>query len=187
MGNQEIIYIDRTKDVIIVQSESISYQDTLVSFALDYGLEVPEYIQKLDICRDTGLKMLNGSDINEKTEHGADVIAYADMLIPKAQDLQDAKESRENPAPPEMTEEELELQTKQEELRQKEVELEKIDKQLFNLMCQDFANRLQEIQTLPETKEEMLVLFTQKDSLTKEIEDLNQHIKELKEEITTLC
>lgn len=186
MDNQEIIYIDRTKDVIIVQSESISYQDTLVSFALDYGLEVPEYIQKLDICRDTGLKMLNGSAINEKTEHGTDAIAYADMLISKAQYLQDAKEVRENPAPPEPTEEELELQTKQEELNQKKKDLEDINIQLFNLICKDFANRVQEIQTLPETKEEIVSLFHRKDTLTKEIENLNQRIKELSSPILNI-
>ena len=46
-------------------------------------------------------------------------------------------------------------------------------------MCEDFANRLQDVQTLPETKEEILSLFKQKDSLMKEIENINQQIDKL--------
>lgn len=186
MDNQEIVFIDRSKNVVIIQSKTISYLDTLENFAIDYGSEIPPYIQKLDMCKDTNLKMLNGVIIKYDTPNGNEAITYVDTLISSVENLQKNKELRENPIY-EPTEKELELQTKQEELRQKEVELEKIDKQLFNLMCEDFANRLQEIQTLPETREEILVLFTQKDSLTKEIEDLNQQINKLKEEITTLC
>ena len=140
MDNQEIVFVDRSKNVVIIQSKAISYLDTLENFAIDYGSEIPSYIQKLDMCKDTNLKILNGAIIKYGTPNGNKAITYVDTLISAVENLQKNKELRENPIY-EPTEEELELQTKQEELRQKEVDLEKIDKQLFNLMCEDFANR----------------------------------------------
>ncbi len=134
MDNQEIVFINRDKNVIIVQGKSVSYQETLTNFALDHGEPVPEYIQKLDICKDTGLRMLNGSVITEKTEHGADAIAYADTLIPLAQTLQDAKESRENPPAPEPTEEELAIQAKQEEIAEAKQYLNETDYAVIKCM-----------------------------------------------------
>ena len=134
MDNQEIVFINRDKNVIIVQGKTVSYQETLENFATDYGSAVPSYIQKLDICKDTGLKMLNGSVITEKTEHGADAIAYADTLIPLAQALQDAKEARENPPAPEPTEEELAIQAKQEEIAEAKQYLNETDYAVIKCM-----------------------------------------------------
>lgn len=56
----------------------------------------------------------------------------------------------------------------------KEQELAEVDKQLFDLMYQDFSNRLQEVQTLPDVKDEVLSLMTRKDTLMKEIASLEQ-------------
>lgn len=61
----------------------------------------------------------------------------------------------------------------------KEQELAEVDKQLFDLMCQDFSNRLQEVQTLPEIKDEVINLMTRKDALTKEIASLEQEIEQV--------
>lgn len=61
----------------------------------------------------------------------------------------------------------------------KEQELAEVNKQLFDLMCQDFSNRLQEVQTLPEIKDEVINLMTRKDALTKEIESLEQEIEQV--------
>lgn len=61
----------------------------------------------------------------------------------------------------------------------KEQELAEVDKQLFNLMCQDFSNRLQEVQTLPEVEDEVLSLMTRKDTLMKEIASLEQEIEQV--------
>lgn len=60
----------------------------------------------------------------------------------------------------------------------KEQELAEVDKQLFDLMCQDFSNRLQEVQTLPDVKDEVLSLMTRKDTLMKEIASLEQEIEQ---------
>lgn len=60
----------------------------------------------------------------------------------------------------------------------KEQELVEVDKQLLDLMCQDFSNRLQEVQTLPEIKDEVINLMTRKDMLTKEIASLEQEIEQ---------
>ena len=170
MDNQEIVFINRDKDVIIVQGKNVSYQDTLENFTIDCGTPVPEYIQNLDICKDTGLKMLNSQIIKDDTFKGTEVVTYADTLISLAQTLQNNKEVRENPVH-ELTDEEKTISEKQKEISQKEAELKEINDQLFNLMCEDFANRLQDVQTLPETKEEILSLFNQKDSL-QQIEEL---------------
>ena len=61
----------------------------------------------------------------------------------------------------------------------KEQELAEVDKQLFDLMCQDFSNRLQEVQTLPDVKDEVLSLMTRKDTLMKEIASLEQELAEV--------
>lgn len=61
----------------------------------------------------------------------------------------------------------------------KEQELAEVDKQLFDLMCQDFSNRLQEVQTLPEVKDEVISLMTRKDTLIKEIASLEQEIAQV--------
>lgn len=61
----------------------------------------------------------------------------------------------------------------------KEQELAEVDKQLFDLMYQDFSNRLQEVQTLPEIKNEVLSLMARKDTLTKEIASLEQEIAQV--------
>lgn len=61
----------------------------------------------------------------------------------------------------------------------KEQELAEVDKQLLDLMCQDFSNRLQEVQTLPEVKDEVINLMTRKDMLTKEITSLEQEIEQV--------
>ena len=134
MDNQEIVFIDRTKDVIIVQGKSVSYQETLENLATDSGSAVPSYIQKLDICKDTGLRMLNGSVIKSDTPNGADAIAYADTLIPLAKTLQDAKEARENPPVPEPTEEELAIQAKQEEITEAKQYLNETDYAVIKCM-----------------------------------------------------
>lgn len=134
MDNQEIVFINRDKDAIIVQGKTVSYQETLENFALDHGSAVPSYIQSMDICKDTGLRMLNGSVIKNDTEHGDDAIAYADTLIPKAQALQDAKEARENPPAPEPTEEELAIQAKQEEITEAKQYLNETDYAVIKCM-----------------------------------------------------
>lgn len=178
MSKQEIVSIDRNKDIIIIQDKTVSYHEIFENFKIDYGSEIPEYIQTLNVCKDTGLKTLNGSVIKSNTLNGNDAIVYADTLIQKAQILQKAKESRENSIV-NLTDEEKSIIEKQKEISQKEAELEEINNQLFDLMCEDFANRLQEIQTLPEVKEEIISLFNQKSILTKEIEDLKQQIENL--------
>lgn len=61
----------------------------------------------------------------------------------------------------------------------KEQELAEVDKQLFDLMYQDFSNRLQEVQTLPEVKDEVISLMTRKDTLIKEIASLEQEIAQV--------
>ena len=61
----------------------------------------------------------------------------------------------------------------------KEQELAEVDKQLFDLMCQDFSNRLQEVQTLPDVKDEVISLMTRKDTLMKEIASLEQEIEQV--------
>ena len=136
MDNQEIVFINRDKNVIIVQGKTVSYQETLENFATDHGSAVPSYIQKLDICKDTGLRMLNGSIIKNDTEHGSDAIAYADTLIPLAKTLQDAKEAREIPPAPEPTEEELAIQAKQEEITEAKQYLNETDYAVIKCMEQ---------------------------------------------------
>lgn len=178
MDNQEIVFINRDKDVIIVQGKNVSYQDTLENFAIDYGTSVPEYIQSLDICKDTGLKMLNGQIIKGDTPNGSGVITYVDTLIPLSLTLQNNKEARENPVH-ELTDEEKAILEKQDELNQKETDLEEINKEIFDLMCEDFSNRLQEVQILPEIKEEIFTLLSRKNTLMKEIENLKQQIETL--------
>ena len=178
MSKQEIVSIDRNKDIIIIQDKIISYHEVLENFKIDYGSEIPEYIQTLNVCKDTGLKILNGLVIKSDTLNGNDAVVYANTLIQKAQTLQKAKELRESSIA-NLTDEEKSIIEKQKEISQKEAELEEINDQLFDLMCKDFANRLQEIQTLPEIKNEIVSLFNQKDTLTKEIEDLKQQIENL--------
>ena len=86
-----------------------------------------------------------------------------------------------------LTEHPLEEQRQlQQQIAEKEAELAEVDKQLFDLMCQDFANRLQEVQTLPETTEEVLALFTQKNTLMQEIESLKQQIEASVENLSSL-
>ena len=77
-----------------------------------------------------------------------------------------------------LTEHPLEEQMQlQQQIADKEAQLAEVDKQIFDLMCQDFANRLQDVQTLPETTEEVLALLTQKDTLMQEIESLKQQME----------
>ena len=77
-----------------------------------------------------------------------------------------------------LTEHPLEAQMELErQLADKEAQLAEVDKQIFDLICQDFANRLQDVQTLPGATEEVLALFTQKNTLMQEIESLKQQIK----------
>ena len=108
--NQKIVNIDRTNDYVIVQSRDCHYEDTLAHFAEDNGAAVPSYIDYIDYCADNALRILNGENITENTENGAEAIAYADSLILKAGELHDAKEARENPPAPEPTEEEQAIQ-----------------------------------------------------------------------------
>ena len=176
---QEIVFIDKIKDSIVIQNNKITYSATLEDFVTDYGENIPEYIQKLEICKDVEVKKLNGISIKNNTVNVDNAIIYADALLADIQTLYNKKSLREYPIPPNPTEDELELQEKQKELEQKENKLKEINDQLFDLMCEDFANRLQDVQTLPETKEEILSLFKQKDSLMKEIENINQQIDKL--------
>lgn len=71
-------------------------------------------------------------------------------------------------------EEQIQLQ---QQIADKEAQLAEVDKQIFDLMCQDFANRLQDVQTLSGTMEEVIALLTQKNTLMQEIESLKQQIE----------
>ena len=84
-----------------------------------------------------------------------------------------------------LTEHPLEAQMElQQQIADKEAQLAEVDKQIFDLMCQDFANRLQEVQTLPETEQEVLTLLTQKNALMQEIESLKQQIEAFVENLS---
>ncbi len=101
--NQRIVYINREYDVIIVQNKESNevYQDTLENFETDYGTAVPDYINSLDYCIETDLKILNDSRIEDDTANGAEAIAYANTLIPQAGTLFDIQYARMNPPKPE--------------------------------------------------------------------------------------
>ena len=101
--NQRIVYINREEDVIIVQNKGSNevYQDTLENFETDYGTAVPGYINSLDYCIETDLKILNGSRIGDDTANGTEAIAYANSLIPQAGTLFDTQYARMNPPKPE--------------------------------------------------------------------------------------
>lgn len=136
--NQRIVYINRMDDVIIVQDKCDDvYQDTLENFAIDHGTEVPGYINKLDICIDTGLQMLNGARIEEDTPNGQEAIAYANSLIPLAKSLFDIQYARMNPPkpePPAPTEEELALQAKEKEIAEAKAYLNDTDYAVIKCM-----------------------------------------------------
>ena len=85
--NQQIVYINKSEDTIIVQDKEAVYQDTLENYVIDGGTAIPEYIQSMDYCLETKLRMLNGERIEVETEHGAEAIAYANALIETAQSL----------------------------------------------------------------------------------------------------
>ena len=86
-----------------------------------------------------------------------------------------------------LTEHPLEAQMELErQLADKEAQLAEVDRRIFDLMCQDFANRLQDVQTLPETTEEVLTLLTQKNILMQEIESLKQQIETSVKNLSTM-
>ena len=107
--NQQIVYINREEDLIIVQDKNPEdvYQDTLANFITDGGTAIPDYITSLDYCVDTKLRILNGERIELETPHAAEAIAYANALIPTAGTLKDAQTARNNPPQPEEEEPEL--------------------------------------------------------------------------------
>ena len=111
--NQQIVYINKSEDTIIVQDKEVVYQDTLENYIVDGGTAIPEYIQSLDYCLETKLRMLNGERIEVETEHGAEAIAYANALINSAQTLYDKQYERRNPPQPEPEEPELSPEEKQ--------------------------------------------------------------------------
>ena len=111
--NQQIVYINREEDTIIVQDKEVVYQDTLENYIIDGGTAIPEYIQSLDYCLETKLRMLNGERIEVETEHGAEAIAFANSLINSAQNLYDKQYERRNPPQPEPEEPELSPEEKQ--------------------------------------------------------------------------
>ena len=111
--NQQIVYINREDDIIIVQDKTAVYQDTLDNFETDFGTAVPSYINHLDICIDTGLKILNGERIEDETPNGTEALAYANTLIPKAKELFDTQYARLNPPKPEETDPVLSEQEQQ--------------------------------------------------------------------------
>lgn len=79
-----------------------------------------------------------------------------------------------------LTEHPLESQTQlQQQIVDKETQLLDVNKQIFDLMCQDYSNKLQEIQTLPEIEEEVLALLTQKNILMQEIEELKRQVEKI--------
>ena len=120
MQNQEIVLISRSRDGIIVQGRNDVYDDTLENFETDYGSPVPDYINELDRCWDTGHAMLNGKRM---TPEDIDAENYAKALLAKAHDLKEAQDARMNPpkpAEPEPTEEELEAQRLQNEINEAE-------------------------------------------------------------------
>ena len=116
MQNQEIVFISRSRDRIIVQGKNDVYDDTLENFAIDYGTPVPESIQEADRCWDTGHAVLNGKVM---TETDAEIEEYLKTLLSKAHELYEIQYARLNPpAPPEPepTEEEKQLMALQEEI-----------------------------------------------------------------------
>lgn len=115
MKNQEIVYIDVEGDDVVIQSRDSHYHDTVENFIKDEGHSVLSYIRRLDICKDTGLKMLNGAVLSENTFMGREVTAYADALISAVDALKEAQEKRKNPEP-ELTPEEKESNERQNEI-----------------------------------------------------------------------
>ncbi len=121
--NQQLVYINREDDIIIVQDKGKTdvYQDTLENFAIDHGEAVPSYINKLELCIDTGLRLLNGGRIDSGLdesevivpEHWDEAMAYAESLIPLAGSLFETQDARRNPPKPEPEEPVLSEEEKQ--------------------------------------------------------------------------
>ena len=119
--NQQIVYINKSEDTIIVQDKEAVYQDTLENYVIDGGTAIPEYIQSMDYCLETKLRMLNGERIEVETEHGAEAIAYANALIETAQSLYDKQYARRNPPKTDPEEPELTPEEKQKQELEKKI------------------------------------------------------------------
>ena len=120
MQNQEIVFISRSRDGIIVQGKDDVYDDTLENFAIDYGSPVPNTINEVDRCWDTGHAMLNGKRM---TEADSGVEEYLLTLLSKAHELFETQKVRLNPPPepePEPTEEEKQMMALQQEISEAE-------------------------------------------------------------------
>lgn len=133
MKNQEIVYIDVEGDDVIIQSRNNHYHDTVENFIKDEGHSVLSYIRRLDICKDTGLKMLNGAVLGENTIMGKEVTAYADALILAVDALKEAQEKRQNPKP-ELTPEEKENNERQDEINEAKQYLSETDYAVIKCM-----------------------------------------------------
>ena len=157
MQNQEIIIISRTRNGIIVQGKNDIYDDSLENFAVDYGSPVPESIQELDRCWDTGHAMLNGKQM---TEADAATEEYLKTLISKAHDLFETQYARLNPPDPpepEPTPEEIAAEELREEISEAKSYLYETDYRILKFMdkkIQDNPELLAEFQAeYPDTLE----------------------------------
>ena len=70
------------------------------------------------------------------------------------------------------------------EYAEKQNELDEVNRQLFEVMCQDFANRLMQVQTLPENTDAILELFNRKNTLEQELASLEKQINDSISSIT---
>lgn len=134
MQNQEIILISRNRNGIIIQGKNDVYDDTLENFAIDYGTAVPDTINEVDRCWDTGHAVLNGAQM---TEADAEVEQYLLTLLSKAHELYETQYARLNPPPepePEPTEEELAAIALQEEIAEAKNYLAETDYRILKFM-----------------------------------------------------